>query len=139
MEVETSRHYYIHYYENSISEYQLISKEHYWLIVLIIHMNHYISSAAIYKISCSKRVAPNFSFNFRFNYLECWKKQSPQKKSSFCRALYKQSEFFNKDLNTKGSDSILILPSCVQTNIFWFSVLQIIATQKTDIGVEKEE
>ena len=72
MKVEKSRHYDIHYYENSISDYQLIFKEHYWLIVLIICMIHYLLSAVIYKISCSSRVAPNFSFNFHFNYLEYW-------------------------------------------------------------------
>ena len=42
-----SRHYDIHYYENSISGYQLISKELYQLIVLIIYMIHYLASADI--------------------------------------------------------------------------------------------
>ncbi len=42
------RHCEIHYYENPINAYQLVSKEHYWLIVLIIFMIHYLISAAIY-------------------------------------------------------------------------------------------
>ncbi len=43
-----NKHWEIHYYEKSINAYQLVSREHSWLIVLIICMIHSLS-----EINCS--------------------------------------------------------------------------------------
>jgi hypothetical protein len=50
-----SRHLNIHYQETSMNAYQLSSIEYYRLIVLIIYMIHYLTSADIYMKSVVQR------------------------------------------------------------------------------------
>ncbi len=75
-----------------------------------------------HKISCYMRMAPNFTC---FNYLN----EKKHSNLSFCPASCNPTELPTKDLKTDLSSSISIFYFPVSTRIFWFSVLEITASQ----------
>ncbi len=109
------------------------------MIISIICMIHYLTSAVIYKISCSRRVAANFSCCFHFNYLECWKILSPQSKSPFWTAPCRRTETPTKDRKTNLSSSISVFSFRVWTTIFWLAILEIITTQNINFWCVRRE
>jgi hypothetical protein len=91
-------------------------------------MIHYLTSANIYisnQISCSSRIAANLSCYSHFNYLESSKEQNTSK-IAFFRASCRRTETSNERSENERYKFSL---SRVWTNIFWFAVPEISATQ----------